>query len=906
MNRPFLLSILAAAPVLFSQALPRISVSAPDAALVVGETVQLKVTVRDAAGNVLPNPAVTWTSQQPNLLRVDSRGAATAIGVGNCNIVASSSGFTANSQFQCIPARIDLKPSEADMLVGDRLTFAATALDAAGNAIPNVTFNWQVTGANGGQINAARIDTNGNFTAAGTGLITVRARIDVSGGNFAGRLQWIWGAATVRIKPKQFYNVRRLIGSEEVGHSFPIRSLGRAAAINDSGQAAIVASLGGMAGALLATDRAGTRLVLQAGTPLLGGLIDSPDLPSINNQGDILTRFWINQGGGALALQTRDGISYPWVNGESFSGVNSLSANLITSGSLNDHGQFVFRGTYTDSFTNRNHTGLFRQSDRQIELLVADDVPLPGLSGTNFTFNQFGIDNRGVVYFLAATPTAQGLYRISLSGQPTRLLPAARTIQLNSFVVARDGGVAVAADVDGRLQLFRIRDEQTSAIDVSNIGTIYSATDASGVLYNGCGNAGCSLMRWKDTAPTPLLTVGRLAPNGEPVQSISAASMSAAGVLTIQVSTPGAPLYIFQQRGTEFSKILQAGDLLNADANIHLVPSSALLHTAAAGPLYLGLGQPASLFTYEGGVLVPRLIHGDSLADGVPFGSQILASQSGGVFVHGSGSVYRYDNNGIQTFLPNGLKLPGGLTSLGNTVRVSDTKGNLVVAADIAPPGAARTTAYYRFDGATFSEILRLRVPTSNGLTFDQVNAIYLDESGRVAFNGRLTGQTQDSAYVFSNGRVERFLPAGRMEVAGVSYSNFALRAGRGNRFYGFANVPGGSDQAIIEHAGERWEATFGNQNSMPDGSSNNGIGAWDANANGDVVFLTQSATPLALNVRTASGELRQVLSFLEPTPAGDYIRSITDIDFRNDGSIYFMASETTGRFAIYVAEPVQ
>lgn len=906
--RLLLLALFVGAPLLLPQAAPRIAIAAPDAQIVVGETVQFQVVVRDANGNIVSNPTVNWSTPQPNLLRVDPRGAATALGVGLCAISANSAGFVATVQLQCIPARISLQPAFQEINVGDQINFEAKALDVTGNPIPNVNFNWTATGANGGQINAARIDQSGRFNALGSGLITVRARIDVSGGSQAGRVQWIWGAATVRIAPPKTYRLTRLFGSEETRHSFNLGAIARNAVINRNGQAALVGSLDGVAHALVAVDRGLPRVLMQGGSPMLEGISDGPDGISINASGDILTRFEIHPGRVALALFSGGTSRILLLQGQTAAGVENIRIGFIGPYSLNDINQVVFPGSYTLAGSTRSHTALFRLSDRNIEVLASSETPLPGLPGPVVNFEQFGIDNQGLVYFLAAaSPAARALYRIALSGQPEQLLPAATGFQSNSFAVAPEGGVAVVATLSARPRLVRIRGAQTTDADGAGVSTLFQSSDSSGILYYACLNDGCGLRRWTQGAPTTLLLTGQAASNGEPVTNFLAASLGLTGVLTVQVATPTAPFLLLQRSASSVSStLLQTGSRIDADVNIQFPWNNALIRTSPGGPLYFALGNPNSLFALQSGALVPQITQGDILPDGAVFNGSLAGSQSGGVYLHAGGSVYLFKNGRIETLLRSGARLLSGATLLNAVVRASNTRGAAALLANISVPNAPNAQAVVLRDtSGTLTEILRTAAPAPNGAVFSQINSIYLDDAGRIAFTARLNNQAQESYFLYDSGRLENLFPTPRLQLPEMSFTALNLRAGRGPGFFAFANTPGGSDQAVLLYSNGRWNLTVNNQVTMPDGSSNSGISSWDANAAGDVAFVTQSGSPLALTVRTAAGDLRQVFSLLEPTPAGVYIRSIPDIDFRNDGLIYFTAFESNGRYAIYVAEPL-
>jgi hypothetical protein len=894
-------------PSLFPQAQPRIAISAPKSWLVVAETVQLEVTVRDANGNVVTNPQVTWAGSE--LVRVDNRGNATAMGFGTgarCAVSAQSGGFNASMQFYCMPYRIDLQPSQADLTVGEQLQFTARVLDFNGEVLPNanVALNWQVTGANGGQINAARIDQSGLFTAVGTGLITVRARFEIP--SMPGRVQQIWDAATVRIQPQRFYRVRRLISSDEVRHSFTLRPTGQAAAINENGQIALTASLDGLATALLSYDRGAVRLITQGGLLLLNGFTDSPTGAAINNRGEILASFWIHPVSQGLLLHTRDGPQYLLFGRQSIGLIENIRPDNVQRGSLNDAGQVVFRANFQLSGSTRDYAGLFRIASRRLELLVSNEAPLPGMGATNFGFEQFGIDGEGTVYFVASRlgvsfddPNARVLYRLQPPGQPERLLTAAN---IRDLTVSKNSGVAVTVDARDRpRRLLRFRGSQQTEFD-SGVGTIYQVSDAAGVLFNYCGSAGCGVGQWKDGAVTQLLLQGRLAPNGEPITGIAAAAVSPAGVLTAQVATAENQFLLMQAAPAQV-RLLQAGDRIDVDAGLHFRWTTSLLRGGPGGPLYLALGGPPSLFEYDNGALLPRLLAGDRLPSGT-FNGGLMSTSTGDIFFSLQGSAHRFRNGAVDVLFPQGMRLPDGniLDSIG--VRAVNSRGTMVVTGVARPPagGPGSFVSYLVDSGRTQMRPFGGRLP--DGRTITNLHEIYLDDNERVVFRPDLDGQNVSTYYIWANGRIEVLIPEGRKQFGDVAVTSFNVHGARGPYFFGFGFTPGAQDQAIFGYAAEGWQPAIHNNYRMPDGSIGNyGFGAWDANARGEIAFVTGA---LALNVRTASGELRQVLSMLAPTPEGDYLRSVQEIDFRDDGRIFFTAFEATGRYSVYVAEPLQ
>lgn len=73
-------------------------VTAPSRVLSPDDSVQFTAQAFDAQGRVLPTAAVTWSSSNPAVASIDSRGVATAIGVGSTMITATSSGESGSAE----------------------------------------------------------------------------------------------------------------------------------------------------------------------------------------------------------------------------------------------------------------------------------------------------------------------------------------------------------------------------------------------------------------------------------------------------------------------------------------------------------------------------------------------------------------------------------------------------------------------------------------------------------------------------------------------------------------------------------------------------------------------------------------------------------------------------------------
>ena len=141
--------------------------------VVVGGQVQLSATVKDAAGNVLTDRLVTWTSGNTAGAAVNSSGLVMTAQVGTAIITATSEGITANATVTVNPppvATVAVDPGTANLIVGRQQQFNATVRDANGNVLTGRTVTWTSSNQSVGTITSA-----GLFTAVGAGTTTVTA-----------------------------------------------------------------------------------------------------------------------------------------------------------------------------------------------------------------------------------------------------------------------------------------------------------------------------------------------------------------------------------------------------------------------------------------------------------------------------------------------------------------------------------------------------------------------------------------------------------------------------------------------------------------------------------------------------------------------------------------------------------
>jgi hypothetical protein len=117
-----------------------IALAPADTILTQGGTVQLRVTLRDAAGALLTGRTVTYESLDPTIARVSSTGLVTALLPGVAGIAARAEGREARVVLGVLAApaaiaTLSLAPNPMSLSVGGADTLRVTARDAAGNVL---------------------------------------------------------------------------------------------------------------------------------------------------------------------------------------------------------------------------------------------------------------------------------------------------------------------------------------------------------------------------------------------------------------------------------------------------------------------------------------------------------------------------------------------------------------------------------------------------------------------------------------------------------------------------------------------------------------------------------------------------------------------------------------------------
>jgi uncharacterized protein YjdB len=145
-----------------------VAVTPSPASVIVGATVQLTATPKDASGNPLTGRVVTWATSDATTATVDANGLVTGKVVGGpVTVTATSEGVNGTASITVIPvpvASVDVTPPSASILVGGTTQLTATPRDANGNALTGRTVTWSTSNAG-----IATVDANGLVTGQGAG-----------------------------------------------------------------------------------------------------------------------------------------------------------------------------------------------------------------------------------------------------------------------------------------------------------------------------------------------------------------------------------------------------------------------------------------------------------------------------------------------------------------------------------------------------------------------------------------------------------------------------------------------------------------------------------------------------------------------------------------------------------------
>ncbi len=139
---------------------------------VAGSTTQVTAVLKDASGNTVVGPTVSWASSNASAANVNSSGLVTLKASGTATITASTGGVTANDAVTVTAppvVAIALAPSTVTGVPGNTTQLAAVPEDASGNAVTGVALTWSSSNSATATVSSGLV----TLVKQGTAMITV-------------------------------------------------------------------------------------------------------------------------------------------------------------------------------------------------------------------------------------------------------------------------------------------------------------------------------------------------------------------------------------------------------------------------------------------------------------------------------------------------------------------------------------------------------------------------------------------------------------------------------------------------------------------------------------------------------------------------------------------------------------
>ena len=150
-----------------------VSVTPATSSLVIGGTVQLSATTKDASGSTLNGRSVTWTTSDASIASVDGNGLVTAHALGSATITATSETKTATAQItvtEAPVATVAVSPASVTVALNATTQLSATTSDATGRVLTGRTVTWSSSDPS-----KATVDATGLVKGLAYGQVTITA-----------------------------------------------------------------------------------------------------------------------------------------------------------------------------------------------------------------------------------------------------------------------------------------------------------------------------------------------------------------------------------------------------------------------------------------------------------------------------------------------------------------------------------------------------------------------------------------------------------------------------------------------------------------------------------------------------------------------------------------------------------
>lgn len=903
--------------------------------VLVGRTAKFSAIVRDQQGNPVQGGAVTWSVNNISIGSISSDGTFTARFLGTVRVQARSGSLFSETTVQTIPSRVAISPGSVNIDVDQRERFTAAAFDADGREIAGVSWTWSVTNNRLGTSQVGRIDSLGNLTGVTEGGAVVQATYTY-GDLQPGLQRQLILTAPVQVSVPRSYELRRLFHrGQSRKKGFELRAKPTMLWSSDDGFLYFNASLSGLANGLASLEIASgaLRLLATGGEPRVaqGSYATEYRTHSVTREGALLTWEDTNINGAQINIGHRGEILPHISNNTPLANTEATSALVLNRCSFNDKGWSIVRANFRFENNPVTYNGLFQGANgRYNELLISTQETLPGIVGAFSIDADFGVDGSGAaVYSVTAGAnrvffrhTAEGRKRLlgigdELLGSTVRSFPGGRGNH-PTFWVDEDGTVvlAVVLNNNNTYYLRILPDGKVESLQLTSQSGILWHHPGAGMLIhaNPFPNKGNGAWLWpKAGDPLPVLLYSSHRVNGEVIQDIESGTINSKSQTFLYVRGDKTNMMLVQFGGNEPRVLAKSGDQVDLEAPINVI--SFIGGARSGNPHVYAGGSSGSIVEWTADGPQAMLAYGERLFGnntmwfgGFTGNTWNLRKSPHGEMFFTTGSGIGRINSDWQPELYVRFPLRVGTLTINAPSNIDiNSRGEILFVSStsagdsrifILPPGGEgepRELVIYSATAATASTI--------NGRIASGFDSFAFDDEGRVLISLRFRNLAVPVLYVYEGGSWRELVMPNTTRVDTHTITGIAnLHRAGGGRIFAGLSIPGGN--ILCEWTGGTWEIIVNNSSRMPSGQVANSIVTQEANRNGDLLFQHSNGGNNFLVVRRGE-KLHQVVNLYRPTAEGDYLIRLNAVDFRDDGTVYFLAMNAEDELVLYQATPL-
>jgi hypothetical protein len=564
-------------------------------------------------------------------------------------------------------------------------------------------------------------------------------------------------------------------------------------------------------------------------------------------------------------------------------------------------------------------------------LISTKDNPaeLPG-TGAITVDGDYGISDDGTAYY-SATRSGVRIFYKQLPSEERKKLIATNDPLLDSTVRTFNGG-------RGNQPTFWVEDTNGTvflAVTLNNNSSYYISIDKTGKVeslrYSGqtgilshhpnhgtlihanpFNNLGNGVYLWKSGSELKnIFLYSKPAVVSANLEDIESGAITASGQIYLMARTSTANMAIAKM-GDNPEYVAYSGQQVDVEAPFNLV--NFISGSRTGQPQLLVGGTTGGVAEFNGVDFTPRLTIGERLYGSMYYGgftggsANIRRSPNGDTYAIVAAGVVRVTGNGApELLIPFPLRVGSFTYNLPTHLEVN-------ASGDVLMQGttSAGDSRLFIWSNGNVSSILTLSLTAATATNIDGrlvsgFDSYAFADDGKVLASLRFRNVGVPVLHLFANQTWTRLVEP-NLTVVGphrITAIPNLHRTGAGRLFAALTIQAGGN--IIAEWKGDNWEILINNSTVMPNGQVTTSVANMDSNRRGDLLFQQSNGGNNFLHVRKADepDRIRQVINLFRPTSEGDYLVRINAVDFRDDGTVYFLAMTSDDETVLYEAKPV-